>query len=109
MKKKNKSINKTVEFYFLPLQYDLNIEIKREVHRLLDVITKKKLEFSKKLNEREFTHLYDFQKYFLHRSMRRFMAVVRTKSYHYWNQKEKIMTWKNLGKTFKNYYFMLPA
>lgn len=76
-------------------------EIVRDLERLFEVLCAPKFEYSKKLDSRDFAHLYDFQKYFLYKTMRTLMEMVKNISYLYWNQKKMIMTWKNLSKFFK--------
>ncbi|XP_055301184.1 uncharacterized protein LOC129567854 [Sitodiplosis mosellana] len=62
-----------------------------------ETISKTELHFSEKLNDRDFIHLYDFQKFFIHRSIRRITELVKVKQYHYWNVKREIAAWQKLN------------
>lgn len=79
-------------------QYNLNEEIRREFKRFFNVISKVDFDFSEKLKTRDFVHLYEFQKYFLHKSIRRLTELVKVKQHHYFMQKRNIEAWKKLGK-----------
>lgn len=68
------------------------------IKHLFEHIIKSEFEFSEKLNTREFIHIYDFQKYFLYKSIRRLTGLVKMKQYHYWNEKRNIATWQQMGK-----------
>lgn len=83
---------------FFRFQYNLNEEIRRELKRFFDVISKADFDFSDKLKTRDFVHLYEFQKYFLHKSIRRLTELVKVKQHHYFMQKRNIDVWKKLGK-----------
>lgn len=56
------------------------------------------LNYSDEFKSRDFVHLYDFQKYYLHKSIRRLMGFIKAKQYHYWNEKKDVGQWQRLGK-----------
>lgn len=68
------------------------------VKSLLETISKTELHYSDKLNDRDFIHLYDFQKVFIHRSIKRMMELVKVKQQHYWNEDRNISSWKELSE-----------
>lgn len=77
--------------------YNLNNEIRRELNRMFTVISKDDFDISEKLKTRDFVHLYEFQKYFLHNSMRHLIELVKLKQHHYWSEKWKIPVWRTLN------------
>lgn len=82
----------------LSFQYSLKKLIATEVKHLFGKISKNKFNFPDKLNSRDFVHLYNFQKFFLHRSISRFIELITVKQYHYWNERRNIAIWQQLGK-----------
>lgn len=70
-----------------------------ELEKLFDILTKIKLDFSDRLKTRDFVHLYDSQKFFIHKSIRRLTELVVVKLHHYWYFKRKdIEDWKKLSE-----------
>lgn len=84
--------------YLLSFQYSLKKLIETEVKHLFGKISKNKFDFPDKLNTRDFVHLYNFQKFFLHKSISRFIELIKVKQYHYWNERRNIAIWQQLGK-----------
>lgn len=85
-------------FHLVSFQYSLKKLIATEVKHLFGKISKNKFDFPDKLNSRDFVHLYNFQKFFLHRSISRFIGLITEKQYHYWNERRNIANWQQLGK-----------
>lgn len=69
-------------------------------------ITKTTYEYTKRFDERDFVHLYGFQKYFLYQAIRRLMELVQIKIHHLWVQKKNIIGWKEQSES--NYISILP-
>lgn len=63
-----------------------------------DSLVSSEFSYSDKLKTRDFVHLYEFQKYFLYKSIRRLMGLVKLKQIHYWNEKRDASAWQKLGE-----------
>lgn len=85
---------------FFKFQYNLNNEIRRELKQMFAVISKVDFNISERFKTRDFVHLYEFQKYFLHKSIRLLIELVKLKQHHYWTQKWKIPVWQTLGNAY---------
>lgn len=70
--------------------------------KFFEIMSKSELSFSDKFNDRDFVHLYDFQKYFIHKTIKGIMDLVEIKQYHYWNVKRDISSWEKLSEYFVN-------
>lgn len=64
---------------------------------VFESLIKSEFSYSNLLKTRDFQHLYEFQKYFLHRSIRRLMGYVKEKQYQYWHEKIDITPWHDLS------------
>lgn len=62
-----------------------------------ETISKTELRYSDKLKGRDFIHLYDFQKFLIHRFIRAVTELVKVKQLHYWNMAENIHSWQQLS------------
>lgn len=71
--------------------------IKRQLTEFFKTITDDHLEYSDDFNTREFLHLYDFQKFYLHMTMEHSFEYVKTKIGHKWKKYEHSHP-KHLGK-----------
>lgn len=75
-----------------------------EMRGFFDIISKHELQFSNRFKTRDFVHLYDFQKFFLHKSVRRITELVFIKQQHYWHSKRTsdsiIESWAKMGEHF---------
>lgn len=88
------------------LQYNLDKIIGMEMKGFFDIISKPELQFSDRFKTRDFIHLYDAQKFFLHKSIRRITELIVVKTEHYWHSKRtndaKIESWEKMGEYFVN-------
>lgn len=84
-------------FALISFQYNLNEVVRTEVKRLFENIIKCNFVVSKKLETRDFVHIYDFQKVFLYKSIRRLTGLVKMKQFHYWDEKRCIAAWQQMG------------
>lgn len=67
--------------------------------QLFDVISKPELPFSDRFKTRDFCHLYDFQKFFFHKCLRRITELVIIKQQHYWDSKrDMIESWAKMSE-----------
>lgn len=57
-------------------------------------LSKYEFDYMKELKGRDFVHLYDFQKYYLFQSLKRLIALIKAKQYHYWNEKRDLKSWQ---------------
>lgn len=80
----------------------MNKVIDMELKKLFNTITKLELNYSEKLQTRDFLHLYDFQKHFLYKFIRRFTEAVKVKQQHYWNNNKNIESWQKLSELFNS-------
>ncbi|XP_055301187.1 uncharacterized protein LOC129567857 [Sitodiplosis mosellana] len=85
--------------------YDLNKFINVGAKWFCETVCKIELPYSDKLNHRDFIHLYDFQKVFIHRFIIRIMELVKIKQHHYWNVDRQISTWKELNLNLEGVSF----
>ncbi|XP_055301244.1 uncharacterized protein LOC129567897 [Sitodiplosis mosellana] len=76
--------------------YNLNVVVKRELKEFFEFICQEKFEFSTKLDDRDFMHVYNFQKYLIYKSIRRLMEYVKIKQNHFWTRARNIHTWRLL-------------
>lgn len=82
--KRKMCIGITAMISIIIFQYDMNEVIEKELNDLFETITKKHLELPEEFEEREFIHLYDFQKFYLFKSTERFLELLTKKVDHDW-------------------------
>lgn len=68
------------------------------MERFFESISKVELSFPDSFNDRDFIHLYDFQKFFIHRTIGRIMELVKIKQLHYWTMNKRISNWQKLSE-----------
>lgn len=89
----------TFTIYFLRLpKSNLNNIVYKEMHQLFKTITKSEFKFTEHFNTRNYDHLYDFQKYFLHKAIESLIELVQVKQIDHWAQQKKhINAWQAFG------------
>lgn len=65
-------------------QYKLDDIVRTEMTEFFKTMVKDRLEFPDEYNTRNFVHLYDFQKFFLHKSVERLFDFIEIKIEHEW-------------------------
>lgn len=72
------------EFCLDSFKYDLDEVVQRELRKFFDAITKDQFDIPDEFKTRDFVHLYDFQKYFLHKSIEHLKELVHKKQEQDW-------------------------
>lgn len=80
--------------------------MKRAIHLMLqnffEGIVKNEFVYSDEFITRDFVHVYDFQKYYLHKCIRRFMQLVNDKHCHYFNENRDFTLWRAMSELIPN-------
>lgn len=95
----------SISFHF---QYNYKKMIHMMLENFFESISKCEFNYSDELKTRDCMHLYEFQKYFLYKSMKRLMNLVKEKQQHYWNEKIDVTPWHGLSESIIFINFVIP-
>ncbi|XP_055301186.1 uncharacterized protein LOC129567856 [Sitodiplosis mosellana] len=79
-----------------------NTVIENELDRFFEILCKNKFDCSPMFSTRDFVHVYEFQKHFIHESIRFFMEYVKIMQQHFWTRIKDFNAWIILSKAYSN-------